>query len=220
VAATAAPLAASASVPLVAAPFVVKVLATAALVVGVGAGGVAYRARTDAARAPTSAAAPVVAAAVREPAAARPSPSQVRAPRAAEAPIAIAAAPLAPAAVVSAPSAPARPAVQEPWVPARPAPPASQESPAAVASSALAEDVRSLREAQAALVAGNPVKAIEAAGRMQASGPLAEEREGVRILASCSLRTSDARDQAASFVARHPEAPIALRVRAACLDER
>lgn len=86
--------------------------------------------------------------------------------------------------------------------------------------SALSEDTENLREAQADLVADNPQGALAAADRMSATGPLAEDREGVRILASCAIDPSSkvAKSSAQAFVDTHAQSPLALRIRTACLS--
>jgi hypothetical protein len=89
-----------------------------------------------------------------------------------------------------------------------------------VAAASLANDVENLRQAQASLVAGQPGDALAAALRVSANGPLADEREGVRVLATCALGAPGATEQAQDFVARRPLAPLALRVRAACLGQK
>lgn len=81
---------------------------------------------------------------------------------------------------------------------------------------ALAGDISQLRAAQAALVAGDPQRALDAAARARASGPLAVEREAVLRLADCALDRAGARAQARDFVRRHEGSPLALRVAAAC----
>jgi hypothetical protein len=42
------------------------------------------------------------------------------------------------------------------------------------------------------------------------------EREGVRAIAACGARASDAAARAARFLANNPHAPVAMRVRSAC----
>jgi hypothetical protein len=88
------------------------------------------------------------------------------------------------------------------------------EPPATAPS--LTDDIARLREAQAALVAGDPQRALEASERMQVDGPLSEEREGVRILARCTLGVPDARRDADDFMQRRPASPLVVRIRAAC----
>jgi hypothetical protein len=93
-------------------------------------------------------------------------------------------------------------------------------SPSSVAAASLANDVENLRRAQASLVAGQPDEALAAALRVSVTGPLADEREGVRVLATCALGAPGASEQAQDFVARRPLAPLAMRVRAACLVQK
>ncbi len=85
-----------------------------------------------------------------------------------------------------------------------------------VAPPSAAESLASLREAQAALVAGEPSRARRAAERVPAEGPFAEEREGLLALSACGLRLASAATDAARFAARWPESPLTLRVAAAC----
>ncbi len=47
-------------------------------------------------------------------------------------------------------------------------------------------------------------------------GVFEHEREGVRAIASCGMRSDDAALRAQRFLTMHPDAPVALRVSAAC----
>jgi hypothetical protein len=196
---------------LVPTPFVTKL--AVALVLVVGAGTVAYRAHLPAARpAPASVSVEL-----------RPV-STVTVDRTAAPPKVV----VAVATPASPPEriAPARP-VQRPVPPAVAADLPGTEvqrteaqttiAAPAGAGASLAADVASLREAQAALVAGHPEDALEAAEHVRASGPLSDEREGMLILAQCALGASDARARAQAFVAGRSQAPLAIRVRTACL---
>jgi hypothetical protein len=204
-----------ASVPLIATPLAVKLAATVAVVVGLS--GAAYRADVLGARA-TSPAKTTAA----------PSHSSGSPARAAAAPVSVN---RAPEVAVQPPplEAPALPEVATP-LQRTPEPESARHEPVAIAapSPSLAEtagrslalDVASLREAQAALVAGDAQGALDAVRRIDAHGPLAEEREGVRILAGCALGAEGAVSEAKAFVEQRPGAPVALRVRAACLGDK
>lgn len=76
-----------------------------------------------------------------------------------------------------------------------------------------------LQQAQAAMGGGDPARALalldEHAKRFP-SGALAEEREGQRVLARCALGRPDAQSGAEKFLASHPDAPVASRVRKVC----
>ncbi|WP_394845046.1 hypothetical protein LZC95_49340 [Pendulispora brunnea] len=88
----------------------------------------------------------------------------------------------------------------------------------AVARVSLMNDVAHLREAQRALTAGDPTRAREEAERVRDDGPLAEEGEGMRILAACAEPARKAESQVLvdGFTRRRPESPLLLRIRAAC----
>jgi hypothetical protein len=213
-AASIAPAAAAPAASLAAVPLVLKLAATAVLVAGIGAGSVAYRAATQAPRdsVQSTAVAPLRASPVSPISQARPAPARPAIPTD------------EPRDTVAAPVVPPSRAVNAPVVTRSPATAQSVAPTAAVISppdpvptTSLANDVASLREAQAALLAGRPRDALEAAERVQPYGPLTDEREGIRILAACAMSAPDARDRAAEFVARRPDAPLAIRVRAACL---
>jgi RNA polymerase sigma-70 factor (ECF subfamily) len=47
-------------------------------------------------------------------------------------------------------------------------------------------------------------------------GQLAEEREGLRVLAACTLDKREGRDRANAFLRLRPSSPLAGRIRAAC----
>jgi hypothetical protein len=47
-------------------------------------------------------------------------------------------------------------------------------------------------------------------------GVFAQEREGVRAIASCAARSGGAGSVAQSYLAAHPHTTLALRVKAAC----
>jgi hypothetical protein len=71
----------------------------------------------------------------------------------------------------------------------------------------------------AALRAANPAEALalcKAHAKRWPRGLFIEEREAVRAIASCSLRTHDAAKLATRFLDKHSQAPTADRVAAAC----
>jgi hypothetical protein len=138
-----------------------------------------------------------------------PTPSAIPAPLPQEAPV--------PSVVASAsastrPPTPARPKRTTPPVPPKPSP--TQAVPE------LTRDIEQLRAAQAALVDGDAKRALAAVDNVNPQGPLSEEREGVRALAACLTGAPGTSQMATDFVRRFPDAPLTLRVRAACLDGR
>jgi hypothetical protein len=71
----------------------------------------------------------------------------------------------------------------------------------------------------AALRAGQPGSALELSAehaKRWPHGSLSEEREAVSAIASCGLRQADAASRARIFLSKHPHAPTAPRVAAAC----
>lgn len=213
-----APFVSAPAVASVVVPFALKVAAVV-LAVGVSAGVIVQSTHAPS-RAPT-----VVARAhdVVTPAQRAAEPVSRGAVPAREAPLAPVNEPPAPTAEVAAPLVPVAPlpralpavAAEFPRIDRKPALAPAVSAPV-VASPRLASDVASLREAQAALVAGNPAAALEAADRVQVDGPLADERDGVRVLAACAMGAVDSRAQAEAFLARRPDVPVALRIRTAC----
>jgi hypothetical protein len=103
---------------------------------------------------------------------------------------------------------------------AAPSSPRAESSASPAPSSILAADVSRIREAQVALLAGDPHAAIAAADRVSTSGPLDDERDAVRLLAACALGAPEAGAQARAFIASHPQSPLAIRVHTQCLGER
>jgi hypothetical protein len=174
-------------------PLVGKILAAAVIVSGIAVGGYALKAGEVTSTPPQS-------------------PADVHAtpPASPASPILVAS--------VEAPAPPGITLTSEPKpqapVRARTAVPSAQQ---AAQGSDLTEDVENLREAQAALVAGDPQRALAAAERVRPSGPLAEEREGVRVLARCALEPSNERTAAEAFVTRHPHSALSLRIQTACV---
>lgn len=102
-------------------------------------------------------------------------------------------------------------AVAAPSVPA-PSPP--------LEPSGLARETAALREANVALRAGAPSRALEQLDQLAKQFPhgmLAEEAMATRISALCELgRVSEARSLGTRFVQRYPRSPVAARVRGSC----
>ena len=83
-------------------------------------------------------------------------------------------------------------------------------------------EVDLLRQAKEATSHGDPSRALalldDHASRFPKSA-LAQERRATRVLALCAAgRAQEARREAASFLADHPQSPLAPRVRDACAD--
>jgi len=84
----------------------------------------------------------------------------------------------------------------------------------------LASDTLHLRAAQLALAAGDAQRASDEAARVSPSSPLAEERDGVRVLAACALnkagKTAQAARDAEAFAAAYPRSSLLPRIRSDC----
>jgi hypothetical protein len=84
----------------------------------------------------------------------------------------------------------------------------------------LAEETQLLADAQRALSAGTPERAlalIEAHKARFPQGDLSQEREAARVVALCALgRVREAGRARANFLRAWPSSPLASRVRAAC----
>lgn len=83
----------------------------------------------------------------------------------------------------------------------------------------LAEEVTLLRQARAALSAGDVARAQQLLAEHAASHPrgaLALERSGLQAMARCRADPAGGRTAALKFVARHGDAPMAGAVREAC----
>lgn len=93
------------------------------------------------------------------------------------------------------------------------------ETPAPTpAPSTLGQELKMLAEAQAALRAGAPERALALVVQHRASFPdgvMKEERQGIEALASCALGR-DYRAQAEQFLRSAQSSPLAARVRKAC----
>ena len=95
----------------------------------------------------------------------------------------------------------------------------SRPARAPVASGDLEAEMRWVRGADGALRAGNVAAAmalLDAHARDFPSGSLAEEREGLRIVAACQSGSDDGRRAAARFLERAPRSLLAGRLRGVC----
>ena len=95
----------------------------------------------------------------------------------------------------------------------------AQAAQAVDPNAGLEAEMRTMRAADAALRTGNVNEAeglLEQHAREFPSGTLAEERDGLRIVASCQNGDADSQRAAAQFLERAPRSLIAARVRAAC----
>ena len=92
--------------------------------------------------------------------------------------------------------------------------------PPAQSSVSVAEEARLLREADAALRSGDAARAaglLADHARQFPHGVLAEERDAQRVLVLCAAgQEDDARAEASRFLRAYPESPLAGRVRLAC----
>ena len=87
----------------------------------------------------------------------------------------------------------------------------------------LEAEMRCVRAADAALRGGNVAEAeglLEQHAREFPAGALSEERDGLRIVASCQRGDSDSQRAALQFLERSPRSLLAGRVRAACSPHR
>ena len=96
---------------------------------------------------------------------------------------------------------------------------ASAPSPPPRAATLL-EEAALLREAQAALQAGDAQRSLEAISKLESqhpSGVLREERLAMRVLGLCAAgRVAEARIEGQRFLAEMPRSPAADRVRRSC----
>lgn len=88
------------------------------------------------------------------------------------------------------------------------------------ASSTLEDETKKLRAAHAAMLSGDPERAIallEEQSTAYARGELRQERAAARVLALCQAgRAAEASAEAARFLRENPTSPLADRVRASC----
>lgn len=130
----------------------------------------------------------------------------------------------APSRVVRSPSSHASPAARRdppPVVPAAPAPVASQVIAPVETGDGLLGEIRLLHEAQSALAAHDPTRALarldEHAARYP-HGTLRQESLAERIVALCQLgRANEARALAAPLLRENTRSPAIERVRASCV---
>jgi len=103
---------------------------------------------------------------------------------------------------------------------AEPSPPVPLSTPPAAGPASVAAEAELLREADEAVKAGDPTRALALLDRHAASYPnaiLTEEREAERVVVLCALgRSAEARAAGAAFLASHPRSPMTARVRASC----
>ncbi len=173
--------------------------------VGITAGGVAVSRRPSPQQAPPPSA--IVARPQPLPPVVTPAPAEPKASPSASAEVLPS--PLPPTVVLKAPPSLASPSG------ASGAPTGEALTTAAIKPSLTAE-VAALARANDAITAGNPAAALTILDAAPSSGTLAEERTGLRLLARCALGHADAPAAAKSFLAEHPKAPLASRVRVAC----
>ncbi len=97
--------------------------------------------------------------------------------------------------------------------------PAATASPVAGPSTVGAE-ADLLRQADAAMKAGDPERALAFVEQHAASFPrgiLVEERDAERVIVTCALgRADEARALASTFLSAHPRSPLVARVRTSC----
>ena len=121
-----------------------------------------------------------------------------------------------PPAIDSRPSPPARPVSREAISPSEPA---SSPIPATPLTS-LEKETRLLRDADDALKAGDPERALRLLADLEARFPdsaLTSERSAERVFALCMAgRKDEARDAARVFLSNESTGPLATRVRASC----
>jgi hypothetical protein len=97
----------------------------------------------------------------------------------------------------------------------------SPEAKAESGAGSLEAETKRLREAHAALQAGDPEAALSMLEKGSDEGELREERTAARFLTLCKLgRTAEAAELAASFIRESPQSPLVDRVRAGCPTSR
>jgi hypothetical protein len=86
-------------------------------------------------------------------------------------------------------------------------------------ASSLAQEIAVIEKIRRALLADAPARALEhvrAHARRFPEGVLAQEREALRVVATCALGDAGAEATAGAFIAAHPDSPLVGKVRAAC----
>jgi hypothetical protein len=97
----------------------------------------------------------------------------------------------------------------------------AEESASGGGANSISGEIAALREAEEALRAGQPDRALRALDRYETagtpSGALEEERRAARIIAACASNPNDrARAEQERFLRERPTSPLAARVREAC----
>lgn len=143
----------------------------------------------------------------------RPASHEPRAPESVPAPVSAASLPTP----ITVPTPAAMPApTNESRAPARNAAP---RMPAATSADAITAELELVSAAEAALARGNDREALDLANthrERHPRGQLALERDAIAAAASCGLGDPDAPRRAAAFLAAHPRAAAAPKVRARC----
>jgi hypothetical protein len=103
-------------------------------------------------------------------------------------------------------------------------PASSPSHPLPARPMSLETETRLLREAEGAMRAGDPSRALtrlDEHARSFPNGVLGEERDAQRVFAMCALgRTEQARIAAGQFTATYPHSPLRNRVQSACSAPR
>jgi hypothetical protein len=98
----------------------------------------------------------------------------------------------------------------------------ADRSPSAVEAPDAAAELELVERIYAALRHGKPSSALALCAeheRRWPHGAFAQEREGVRAIASCDMHSSQALLRARTFLASYPRAPLAPRVATACASQ-
>jgi hypothetical protein len=82
----------------------------------------------------------------------------------------------------------------------------------------LRDELTGVREAEHALNAGDPARALAVLAELESfpGGRLREERAALGVLAHCKLGTADWRDRARRFSSTYAGSVYVTRIRAAC----
>jgi hypothetical protein len=96
----------------------------------------------------------------------------------------------------------------------------SPESPAPTPDTTLADEMKLMRSARAALREGDPARALRVLARHEADyadGQMVEDRDALHVQALCDAgRLEDARTEARAFARAYPGSPHAARVEKIC----
>lgn len=79
-----------------------------------------------------------------------------------------------------------------------------------------AAELATIRRANDAITGGRPSEALVILDATPGSPALAEERTGLRLLASCALGHASASGSARAFLTAHPTSPLAVRLKSTC----